>query len=36
METKLENTPELPFSLSFVPQSYPKPNQLTLWVAHVP
>jgi len=35
MEANLEATPELPFSLSHVPLSYPKPSQLTLWVAHV-
>jgi hypothetical protein len=35
MDASLENAPELPFSLASVPLSYPKPNQLTLWVVHV-
>ena len=35
METKIDNVPDLPFSISSVPLSYPKPNQLTLWVANV-
>lgn len=40
-ERELMNAPlgtelELPFSLPAVPVSYPKPNQLMLWVANVP
>lgn len=35
MEARLETTLDLPFSLTSVPLSYPKPNQLMLWVPHV-
>ena len=35
METKIEEPPELPFSLAAVPLVYPKPTQLTLWVTSV-
>ena len=35
LNTKIEEAPELPFSLAAVPMVYPKPSQLTLWVAGV-
>ena len=35
METNLEAVPELPFSLTAVPVSYPKPIYLCLWVNNV-
>ena len=35
MNAKIEDAPELPFSLHAVPLVYPKPNQLRLWVTSV-
>ncbi len=32
MNAELAEAPELPFSLSAIPQVYPQPNQLRLWV----
>ena len=36
MNTLLTEAPELPFSLSTIPQTYPQPNQLCLWVVEIP
>lgn len=35
MNTPLEKPPEVPFSLTAIPLSYPRPSQLTLWVVNV-
>ena len=35
MDTPLAEIPELPFSLSAIPQSFPAPDQLRLWVVGI-
>ncbi|MBX9792004.1 MAG: hypothetical protein K2Y37_24030, partial [Pirellulales bacterium] len=35
MNTPLESAPELPFSLSAIPRTYPLPSELRLWIVHV-
>ncbi|MDP2883287.1 MAG: HNH endonuclease signature motif containing protein [Azonexus sp.] len=35
MDTPLAETPELPFSLSAIPQTFPQPSQLRLWVVEM-
>lgn len=35
MNTKIEEAPELPFSLIAVPLVFPKPSELVLWVTNV-
>lgn len=36
MTVAIAEAPELPFSLSAIPQTYPQPNQLRLWVVELP
>ena len=36
MDAPLADTPELPFSLSAIPQVYPPPDQIRLWVTELP
>lgn len=35
MDTPLAKAPELPFSLSAIPQAFPQPSQLRLWVVEI-
>ncbi len=35
MDTPLAEAPELPFSLSAIPQTFPQPGQLRLWVVEI-
>jgi len=35
MDTPLAEAPELPFSLSAIPQAFPQPGQLRLWVVEI-
>ena len=35
MDTPLSEAPELPFSLSAIPQTFPQPGQLRLWVVEI-
>jgi len=35
MDTTLAEAPELPFSLSAIPQTFPPPGQLCLWVVEI-
>ena len=35
MDTPVSEAPELPFSLSAIPKTYPQPNQLQLWVVEM-
>jgi hypothetical protein len=35
MDVPLAAAPELPFSLSAIPQSFPQPSQLRLWVVEI-
>lgn len=35
MDALLASAPELPFAMSAVPQSYPKPNELKLWITNL-
>ena len=36
MYTPLSEAPELPFSLSAIPRTYPAPSQLRLWITELP
>ena len=36
MNVALVDAPELPFSLSAIPRTYPSPSQLRLWVVEIP
>lgn len=36
MDTPLSDAPELPFSLSAIPRTYPAPSQLRLWITELP
>lgn len=36
MNTSLDAAPELPFSLSAIPRSFPPPGELQLWVVAIP
>ncbi len=35
MDTPLDEAPELPFSLSVIPRTFPQPGQLRLWVVEI-